>query len=90
MRKKFNADEKAIIADAVATGCPVLWKDASNWSKSARINTGEIKTDTSLCRPGEHGQQYVDAVNVTSTATCSYGREIRIYPAGIKRTSDLT
>jgi hypothetical protein len=85
MRKKFNADEKAIIAEAVAQGSPVRWKDASNWSKLALITDGEIKVDTSTCRPGEQGWQYVEATNVTATATCEYGREIRIIPSGIRR-----
>jgi hypothetical protein len=85
MRKKFNADEKAIIADAVASGGPVKWKDASNWSKAALITTGEIKVDTTTCRPGQHGWEYVEAVNVTATPTCLYGREIIITPSGIRR-----
>ncbi len=80
MRKRFNSEEKSIIEWCISDlhFNTVHWKDASNWTKLARLVDGEILTD-------EFRSQYVEAVNITSTATCEYGRKIRIYASGIKR-----
>jgi hypothetical protein len=80
MRKKFNADEREIIAWCMSDHHfnTVKWKDGSNWSKFARIKPGKVLTD-------EFGFEYIEAVNITTTATCEYGRKIRIYPSGIRK-----
>jgi hypothetical protein len=33
----------------------------------------------------EFGCQYIEAVNITATRSCEYGREIRIYATGIRK-----
>jgi hypothetical protein len=81
MRKRFNAEEKALIAARAADGHAIHWKDASNWSKLAVITTGEILT-------GEGGWQYVEAVNISRSRTISPGHVLHLGPTSIREAPE--
>ena len=76
-RKRFNPDEKALIAAAFAHGTPVEWQNVTQWHP-ATIETGAIVTDD--------GWQHVEAINLASTKTISKGQRIYVSPGHIRAT----
>jgi hypothetical protein len=79
MRKRFNAEEKAIIANAYKDHGTVEWRNVTTWGYKATISP-MILTD-------EFKSQYVNGINRSSTPTVRYGDSIRIY-AGYIRAFD--
>ena len=70
-RKRFNADEKAIIADAL----PVEWQNVTQWHRGTLA--GGIGADD--------GWQYVEVTNLEATRTVGKGRTIRVSPGHLRR-----
>jgi hypothetical protein len=72
-RKRFNAEEKAVIAGG--PGTDVEWQNVTQWH-AARILTGEIITDD--------GWQSVKVTTLTGTRTVSAGQVIDASPGHIR------
>lgn len=71
-RKRFNTEEKAIIAD----GGEVEWQNVTQWHKG-RIYLAEIRQDD--------GWQFVEVINHDDTRTVSAGAMIHVSPGHIRR-----
>jgi hypothetical protein len=74
-RMRFNAEERAIIAEAAAAGGRIEWQNVTRWH-AARITDPTIATD--------YGRQYIEAENREATPTVGLGRDIRITPGHIR------
>lgn len=77
VRKRFNATERALIAEAVKSDGAIQWQHGSHW-KPAIIIDAEIKT-------GDGGYEYLIIRNEgKTTATLSRGAVVHVSPGHIR------
>jgi len=78
VRKRFNAAEKAIIAEAVKSDGAIQWQNVTQWHPGI-ITDGTIMTDA-------HGWQYVLGVHAGSkpTGIARYGDPVTFTPGHIR------
>ena len=77
VRKRFNAAERALIAEAMRSDGAVQWLHVNRW-KPAIITDGEIKTD-------DAGYEYLVIRNEgKTTATLSRGAVVHVSPGHIR------
>ena len=76
VRKRFNATEKAIIAEAIADDGCIQWQNVTQWHPGI-ITNGTIVTDAD-------GWQHVLGINCEETARLSKGATVHFTPGHIR------